>query len=225
MEEQLKEEKKAYDREWKRNERLKNPEKVREKAREKYRKIRENPELLKKHRNYHREYSKKYNQTEKRKIYRREWMRTWNRKNAKKIYEQRRKRPYEQLASVIRARIYDVLKNGYKSDRTEKLLGITIKELKIYLENKFKDGMTWENYGFYSWHIDHILPLSSFDLSNPEQQKKAFHYTNLQPLWAKENLPNLELVDIGEELHLGQEAHPERMGETISAWLQALECK
>src|SRR3990167_677242 len=188
MEEQLKEEKKAYDREWKRNERLKNPEKVREKAREKYRKIRENPELLKKHRNYHREYSKKYNQTEKRKIYRREWMRTWNRKNAKKIYEQRRKRPYERLASVIRARIYDVLKHGYKSDRTEKLIGITIKKLKMYIESQFKTGMTWKNYGFYGWHLDHIRPLSSFDLTDKEQQLKAFHYTNLQPLWAKENL-------------------------------------
>jgi len=150
--------------------------------------MRENPELLKKHRDYHREYSKRYNQTEKRKAYRREWMRIWNKKNAKKIYQQRRKRPYEQLASVIRARIYDVLKHGYKSERTEKLIGITIKELKMYLEGQFKPGMTWENYGFYGWHVDHIRPLSSFDLTKAEEQRKAFHYTNLQPLWAKDNL-------------------------------------
>ena len=182
------EEKRAYAREWKRKERLKNPEKVRAKARAKYRKMRKNPESLRKHRTYHRGYSERYNQTEKRRAYRREWMRAWNKKNVKRIYKQRRERPYERLASVIRARIYDVLKHGYKSDRTEKLIGITIKELKTYLESQFKTGMTWENYGFYGWHIDHTIPLSSFDLKNPEEQKKAFHYTNLQPLWAKDNL-------------------------------------
>jgi hypothetical protein len=182
------EKQRAYDRDWKREQRKKNPEKVRAKAREKYQKMRKNPELLEKHRTYHREYSKKYNQVEKRKAYRREWMRNWNRKNAKRIYKQRRARPYEKLSSVIRARIYDVLKHGYKSDKTEILIGITIKEFKTYLEGKFKTGMTWDNYGFYGWHIDHIKPLSSFDLSDKEQQKIAFHYTNLQPLWAKENL-------------------------------------
>ena len=48
--------------------------------------------------------------------------------------------------------------------------------------------MTWENHGRYGWHIDHIMPCSSFDLTDPEQQKKCFHYTNLQPLWAHENM-------------------------------------
>ena len=182
------EERRAYDREWKRKERLKNPEKVKSKERAKYRKMRGNPESLKRHRDYHREYSKRYNQTEKRRVYRREWMREWTRKNAKRIYKQRRGRLYERLASVIRARIYDVLKHGYKSERTEKLIGITIRELKTYLESQFKTGMTWGNYGFYGWHIDHRIPLSSFDLSKTEEQKKAFHYTNLQPLWAKDNL-------------------------------------
>ena len=55
--------------------------------------------------------------------------------------------------------------------------------------------MSWSNYGtgwygkgMSEWHVDHIIPLTSFDLRIPEQQKLCFHYSNLQPLWALENL-------------------------------------
>lgn len=64
-------------------------------------------------------------------------------------------------------------------------LGMSIPDFKHYLSSKFKDGMTWDNYG--EWHLDHIRPLASFDLSDPEQAKAACHYSNMQPLWAKEN--------------------------------------
>ena len=67
-------------------------------------------------------------------------------------------------------------------------MGCTEVELKTYLESKFQPGMSWDNYGRTGWHIDHIRPLSSFDLSNADEQARACHYTNLQPLWAKENL-------------------------------------
>lgn len=55
-----------------------------------------------------------------------------------------------------------------------------------HLESLFKPGMSWENHG--EWHIDHILPLASFDLTDEQQAAKACHYTNLQPLWASENM-------------------------------------
>lgn len=59
---------------------------------------------------------------------------------------------------------------------------------KVYLESLFQPGMVWENYGNDGWHIDHVRPLSSFDLLDPVQFSQACHYTNLQPLWAKDNL-------------------------------------
>jgi hypothetical protein len=91
------------------------------------------------------------------------------------------------LKKRLRNRLYKVLKGNNKSKSTMELLGIPhLDFLKTYLECKFKEGMTWENR--HLWHIDHVLPCSSFDLTKPEEQAKCFHYTNLQPLWASENL-------------------------------------
>ena len=116
-------------------------------------------------------------------------MRAWYKKNGKKIRQKRYLKVHEKIAANIRSRIYAALKaKAPKAYHTEELIGIKIRNLKEYLENQFKEGMTWENYGFYGWHVDHRLPLAGFDLTNPEEQKKAFHYTNLQPLWAEENL-------------------------------------
>ncbi|NBQ17559.1 hypothetical protein EBU24_04530 [bacterium] len=83
-----------------------------------------------------------------------------------------------------------------KSKHTMELLGCSIEELKIYLEKQFVKGMCWNNYGKKGWHIDHILPCASFDLTDPEQQKICFHYTNLQPLWAKDNYKKRDKVII-----------------------------
>jgi len=93
--------------------------------------------------------------------------------------------------------LYSILKvRGYsKSEPTLKLIGCSVETLKKYLESKFVEGMTWDNWGtgangrgMSEWHIDHIKPCSSFDLSKSSEQRKCFHYTNLQPLWAADNL-------------------------------------
>jgi len=74
-------------------------------------------------------------------------------------------------------------------------LGCTIDELRTHLETRFSDGMSWNNWTLDGWHIDHIIPLAFFDLTDPEQVKIACHYTNLQPLWAEENLRKSGRID------------------------------
>jgi hypothetical protein len=95
----------------------------------------------------------------------------------------------------LRNRINIVLKSNVKTTSTEELIGCSIDELRTRFERLFQSGMTWDNHGtgkngkgMKEWHIDHIKPCSSFDLSKIEEQHKCFHYSNLQPLWAKDNL-------------------------------------
>ncbi len=109
--------------------------------------------------------------------------------NAKKYEKQRKLNdPEFKLLKTLRSRLLTALRcnNLKKNISTIKLLGCSISDLKKYLELKFKDGMTWENHG--KWHIDHIKPCASFNLLNETEQQKCFHFTNLQPLWAHENL-------------------------------------
>jgi len=76
-----------------------------------------------------------------------------------------------------------------KSQRTVALIGCSIEDFKIYIESLFNVGMSWDNYGKGDdkWEIDHIIPLALFDLTNPNHTKRAFHFSNMQPLWCKEN--------------------------------------
>ena len=87
-----------------------------------------------------------------------------------------------------------IKKNGTK---TVDLIGCSIDDLKKHLESKFTEGMNWGNYGRNGWHIDHIKPCASFDLSKKKQQKICFHYSNLQPLWEADNIRKGDkIVDI-----------------------------
>lgn len=88
----------------------------------------------------------------------------------------------------LRSRLYSAIKWEAKSGSAVRDLGCTVDELKFYLEGQFQDGMTWETWSLSGWHIDHKIPLDFFDLTDKEQLLKAVHYTNLQPMWARENL-------------------------------------
>lgn len=88
----------------------------------------------------------------------------------------------------LRGRIYVALKRGIKSESTMTLLGCTIEFFRQHFQSKFTEGMTWGKYMDGEIVIDHIKPCAAFDLTNPEDQKRCFHYSNLQPLWELDNL-------------------------------------
>lgn len=130
--------------------------------------------------------------------------RRWRENNREKYLESARRHynkkikdyPYQCLKRNMRSNTNRILKGQgrAKSKKTEEYLGCTVEELICHLESKFQDGMNWENYGnpngdhTEGWHVDHIRPCASFDLSDPIEQRECFHYTNLQPLWGKDNL-------------------------------------
>ncbi len=89
------------------------------------------------------------------------------------------------LTNNLRNRIRRALIGYSKSLSTMFLIGCDIDYLMYHLQEQFTKGMSWDNYG--DWHIDHIKSCAKFDLSKPEEQRKCFNYTNLQPLWAIDN--------------------------------------
>lgn len=102
--------------------------------------------------------------------------------------------PNFKLSRSLSSRIRIAIKQRNCPKYIDKLVGCSSEFLRVYIESLWLDGMSWDNYGVYklgqpmTWHIDHKRPLSSFDLFDPEQQETCFHYTNLQPLWAIDNI-------------------------------------
>ena len=90
------------------------------------------------------------------------------------------------MACRLRNRIRSIIKGESKCASNKELLGCSYEEFIEHIESKFVDGMSWDNRS--EWHIDHIKPCSAFDLTSEEGQRKCFHYSNLQPLWALDNL-------------------------------------
>jgi len=91
--------------------------------------------------------------------------------------------PAYRLTLLLRNRLRNALNGTNKSASTLELLGCTAEHARFHIESQFTEGMTWENI-----HVDHIQPCASFDLEDPSEQRKCFHYSNLQPLFASDNL-------------------------------------
>lgn len=121
-----------------------------------------------------------------------QYKKEWAKSNSKKLNDQQNSRYKNdinyRLSVTIRNRITKRLKGKLNSGSFVKALGCTVSELRLHLELQFKPGMSWSNHGKYGWHIDHIKPLCTFDLTDKKQLAIAGHFSNLRPLWAKENL-------------------------------------
>ncbi len=120
----------------------------------------------------------------------------WQKANPEKTkiaQKKQSRKSHVRIRGSMGKRVKEIL--GYKSEKYYELIGCTSIELTRHLESLFKPGMTWENYG--DWHVDHKTPCRAFDLSVKEERLKCFHYTNLQPLWAAENLAKSDSLPDG----------------------------
>ncbi len=141
-------------------------------------------ETYKKHRKKRLDYAKKYNKNNPEMV--RENSKRWRQKNPNYKKDKWRTDPEFRLKNILRNRFYKVIKGYSKSGSVLSLIGCSVSELKDYLQSMFVGDMSWDNYG--EWHIDHIKPCSLFDFSIESEQQECFHYTNLQPIWAVDNL-------------------------------------
>lgn len=112
---------------------------------------------------------------------------TTKERNRNYVDNKRKNDIHYKIKDNLRRRINYAIKNSKKQNSTNELLGCSLIDFKIYIESLWQKGMDWNNYGMFGWHLDHIKPCASFDLTNPEEQKKCFNYSNIQPLWAKDN--------------------------------------
>lgn len=96
------------------------------------------------------------------------------------------RRQQQEVRKSLRSRLRSAIKNGARSGSAVRDLGLPIPDFMSYIAAQFKPGMSWDNWG--EWHLDHIRPLASFDLSHRTQLLEACNYRNYQPLWAADNL-------------------------------------
>jgi hypothetical protein len=134
--------------------------------------------------------------------------RNWYQRNKKEIFEKRKdykkkRRATDAVYAIecrLRARMASALRaaSALKRSRSSELLGCSAAKLHAHIESLFSPGMSWENR--HLWHIDHIIPCSAFDLRDEEQQAACFHFTNLRPMWAKDNLKKRDSLPPGQAL-------------------------
>ena len=197
-----KEEARLYKKEYQ----IKNKDKIKEHKRQVYLK---NKKLIsKKHKKYYETHKKQIKEYDlNRKEFKKFYMSNYRKNHSKqakiifkkwRISNKKELREYKnykyrtdvnyRITVLLRGRLRLALNGICKSKSTLKLLGCSLEYFKTYYEDKFQDGMNWDKVMSGEIHIDHIKPCASFDLSKPSHQRKCFHYTNLQPLWAIDNM-------------------------------------
>lgn len=129
------------------------------------------------------------------------------------IYQRRKRKidPIYNLLIKLRTRIRDTLKDLNKSAKTMDLIGCNPEHLKRHFFSLFKNGMTMKHFLRGEIHVDHVIPCSAFNLIDPQQQRQCFHWSNLQPLWANENLKKSDKVIISDN------NNPEFAAQPVSA--------
>lgn len=139
-------------------------------------------EKLKQYRIDNKERSSKYNQEyhQSHKTKRSKQRLDWHHRN--------KNNPQYKISRLLRSRLRFALNGIAKSQPTIALLGCDLPTLISHIESQFTEGMNWDNHGVHGWHLDHVKPCASFDLTKPEEQLECFNYKNLQPLWARDNL-------------------------------------
>ncbi len=127
----------------------------------------------------------------------RDMNRLWREKNRvtlsikkREAGRERRKDPLFRLVANLRCRVRNAIREqrSEKAAKTMQLVGCSVPALRAHLESQFLPGMTWDNNSTDGWHVDHIIPCRAFDLTDPDHQRMCFHYTNLRPIWALDNL-------------------------------------
>ncbi len=113
--------------------------------------------------------------------------------------------PGVRLGINLRNRAIRAIKSqgGRKSEKTEELLGCSVKNFRDYIESLFVENMSWDNYGRDGWTLDHIIPCKFFNLAVPEEQRKCFHYTNYQPMWFQDNILKSDFLPNGARARSG----------------------
>lgn len=139
-----------------------------------------------------------------------EWQRAYNARTKERRKQYNRSRiendPMFRLRRALEARIRIAVKKKYgkKARKTMSLVGCDIPFLRTYIESRFKEGMSWTNYGYGAdrWNIDHVIPCSRFDLSQSGEQQQCFHYSNLQPLWHVDNRNKSDSIPLPHQAQL-----------------------
>lgn len=103
--------------------------------------------------------------------------------------------PQFRMKCMLRKRIQKFCTKENKAEKTENLLGCSYERFRAYVEELFRDGMDWDNFGLRGWHLDHIAPCAFFDLTNHDDQRLCFNYQNIQPMWGSENIAKGDSIE------------------------------